>query len=395
VVPVPHKLGAAILLLTIAALAAGRLRAEIALSLLGAVFLVTLVYCFTTTLFLGLANRKRLGAASARIRTQHIRAGETADFAFTLNAPYEDKRFIRLPGILVRYELRMETKDGRRVRYLFDPAFLKSGVHAIPVPERGAYYGRGGDRLILFDALGFFQLCIQAPTDAGCRLLAIPKPSPPLSIQTRSGGEEQRNALHFLRTDKLIDHRPYIPGDDPRRINWKLYGHLGDLFIREGEPEPPPHSELLILVDAQADAACYSEEAGRRGVDLLCESALAVGAEYAERGITISAGYSGGGIACGSLQELAALLAYPAALGLPAEPVLPMPVAERSVFILALPRKRFGNSGLDRFLRNRNMRLMVDIVFLYSDKGLAEAAEACARFYGQNAVRACALQRSL
>jgi uncharacterized protein (DUF58 family) len=396
VFPVPQNLGVFMLILTVIALFAGRLRAEIALSLMGAVFLVTLAYCFLMTLLLGLVNRKKAAAVSARILTRQIRAGEQAELAFALNVPYEGKRFIHLPGILVRYELRVTTKDRRRVRYMFDPDFLKNKVNTFLIPERGAYYSNAGDadRLVLFDALGFFQLGLRVPVDTGCRLLAIPSLGELLPIQTRSGGTEQRNAPRFLRTDNLIDHRPYLPGDDPRRINWKLYGHIGDLFIREGEPEPPPHSQLLILVDTQVDSACYSEEAARRGVDLLCESALAIVAEYIERGMALSVGYSGGDIAGGNLQELAALLAYPAATGLSTELVLPMPVEERGVIILALPRERLGSSGLDQFLQNRNMRLVVDIVFLYSDERLSVAAETCARFYGQYTVQARALRQT-
>jgi uncharacterized protein (DUF58 family) len=422
-IPVPRRLGVFVLILMVVALFAGRLRAEIALSLLGVVFLVTLGYCFLATLLLGLVNQKKAAAASARMLTRQIRASsagdgdgagnganERAELAFALNAPYEGKRFSRLPGILVRYELRITTQDKRRIRYMFDPDFLRNKANSFPVPERGAYYSNAGDadRLMLFDALGFFQLSLftsitsQVPADTGYRLLVVPKPTEPLPIQTRSGGEEQRNTPRLLRTDNLIDHRPYIPGDDPRRINWKLYGHAGDLFIREGEPQPPPHSRLVILLDTQVDGACYNEDAGRLAVDLLCESALAIAVDYARRGIEISVGYSGGNIAGGNtvgdnysggdyaaanIQELAALLAYPAALS--AAMKLPMPVEDRGVLILALPRERAGDSALDQFLRTRNMRLAVDLVFLYSDERLTVAAETCARLYGQkSAVRA-------
>jgi uncharacterized protein (DUF58 family) len=439
-IPVPRRLGVFVFILMAVALFAGRLRAEIALSLLGAVFLVTLGYCFLATLLLGIVNQKKAAAASARMLTRQIRASgddaaadntaagngaERAELAFALNAPYEDKRFSRLPGILVRYELRITTKDKRRVRYMFDPDFLRNKPNSFPVPERGAYYSNAGDadRLMRFDALGFFQLSLftsitsQVPADTGYRLLVVPKPAEPLPIQTRSGGEEQRNAPRLLRTDNLIDHRPYIPGDDPRRINWKLYGHAGDLFIREGEPQPPPHSRLVILLDTQVDGACYSEDAGRRAVDLLCESALAIAVDYASRGMEISVGYSGGAIAGGNyaggnytadIQELAALLAYPAAImpaaimpteaTLSAATMLPMPVEDRGVLILALPRERAGNSAagnsaagdsaagdsaLDQFLRTRSARLAVDLVFLYSDERLTDTAETCARLYGQ------------
>jgi uncharacterized protein (DUF58 family) len=176
-----------------------------------------------------------------------------------------------------------------------------------------------------------------------------------------------------------------MPGDDPRRINWKLYGHAGDLFIREGEPEPPPHSKLVILVDTEFDAALYTQETARYGIDLLCENALAIAVEYTERGMAMSVGYTGGVLLGGDARELAAHLAYPAACLLASGGELPAPPEERGVIILALPREAAGNSALDRFLVKREARQIVDIFFssIQGVQPLADAAETCARFYGQ------------
>jgi uncharacterized protein (DUF58 family) len=198
-----------------------------------------------------------------------------------------------------------------------------------------------------------------------------------IPVYVQSGGDSQRQTLRYQRTDNLIDHRPYIPGDDPRRINWKLFGHAGDLFVREGEPEPPPHSKLSILIDTLADPAFYSPAEGRRAVDLLCENALAVALEYNLRGMEITLGFSGGELSAVKPGELAAFLSYPAATLPGAERELPLSPGDRSILILALPRNTAESSALDRFLKNRQSGQGVDLAFIGNN------AEASARFYNQ------------
>jgi hypothetical protein len=187
-----------------------------------------------------------------------------------------------------------------------------------------------------------------------------------------------------------------VPGDDPRRINWKLYGHApsSELFVREGEPEPPPHSHLAILVDTLADPALYSPAAGRRGVDLLCENALAIALEYRRRGLDLSVGYADGSPIADSTSapdaELAETLAYPAAHWGDKAGDLPAAPGNRGILVLALPRT-LTDTALDRFLQSRrypddqSATQTVDLAFLYGDAALEEAAETCARLYRQRA----------
>lgn len=49
------------------------------------------------------------------------------------------------------------------------------------------------------------------------------------------------------RSEELHETRQYLPGDDPRRVNWKVYAHSGELSVREGELLPPPSSEYVFL----------------------------------------------------------------------------------------------------------------------------------------------------
>jgi hypothetical protein len=434
-------LGVFIPVTAVLGLTAGALRHELVLTLLGAVFMAVWVYCLLAVLFLAFVHRKRArflflhlgpetaagpglqaGSPAAAVSTA-ISVGQPGAVFCTWEGAgggaagegFAGKgRFFRLPGILIRCALGLSTRDGRRLDHFFDPDFLEKGMSFFNAPGRGAYYGEG-DRLLVFDIVGLFCAAIILPQAPGPRLLVMPQAAEQaVFLSARSGGTEQRAELHFLRTDDLIEHRPYVPGDDPRRINWKLYGHAGDLFVREGEREPPPHSRLVILIDTQTDGGLYTAEAGRRGVDLLCENALALALEYEDRGMDVGVGFSGDGVTCGGPAELAAVLACPAAQPLsfltPARPQ-ELPAAEdaRGVLVLALPRERTGGdvpgrvsrnantaarSSLDNFLKKRNGGQTVDLLFLYgggdaaSDR-LEESAEACVRFYdGKGGIRA-------
>jgi hypothetical protein len=374
--PLPQTQGIFTLLLILLAFTAGLWRKELALTLSGAVFLIIAVYCFIAVLAAGLPWRKRPGAVTVHIPPGPVAAGKTVE-AELRGEGGAGPRF-RWPGVLVRYELKLETRDGRTLRSFFDPGI--PGWVRFAAKKRGAYYG-GFDELVVTDAAGLFRLAFPVPQDRGPRLLVSPLPGEEqIPVKIPSGGKERRREVHYRKTDDLTDHRPYIPGDDPRRINWKLYGHLGDLFVREGEPEPPPHSRLLILIDTQADGELYGDEDARRGVDLLCENALTIGLEYSALGMDILTGYTGGGE---PEVNPAAALAYPSALPFPSSGELPQGAEDRSLLILALPRFSAEPAALDRFLKKRPPGQGADIVFLYEGEGRDEAAETCAGIYNR------------
>jgi uncharacterized protein (DUF58 family) len=395
--PKPSDLGIFLLILSVLALAAGNLRKELVLFLIGGTFSVILVYCFAGALILGAIHAKRARLLSSRMLSPKVPAGKNAELLLDSDKAGPG-RFFRLPGFLVRYEILLATRDSREIRRLFDPD-KDNRAFSFPVPERGAYYGLT-DRFFIGDILGLFHYSLPLPQDKGARILALPQAAPEFIPAHREfGGDSQRQDTHYRRSDNLIDHRPYVPGDDPRRINWKLYGHApaSELFVREGEREPPPHSRLLILVESMADPALYNGASARRAVDLLCENALAIALEYRRLGMELSVGCAGGSIVEGDPSELAAALAYPAAYsddnagktkerGSPQSSAamnLPEPPPDQGVFVLALPRT-FSGGALDRFLKNRKQPgRPVDLAFLYEDDALAEAAETCARLYNQ------------
>ena len=72
------------------------------------------------------------------------------------------------------------------------------------------------------------------------------------------------------------EHRSYVPGDDPRTIDWKLYGKTDRLFIREHEQETNLRATLLVdCSGSMAYGGSRSNGLTKHGYAVRCAAALA------------------------------------------------------------------------------------------------------------------------
>ena len=55
---------------------------------------------------------------------------------------------------------------------------------------------------------------------------------------------------HLGVSTDFAEHRPYMPGDDVRRVDWRLYGRTDRLYVKEFEAET--NADVVILVDVSA-----------------------------------------------------------------------------------------------------------------------------------------------
>ncbi|MCR5682849.1 MAG: DUF58 domain-containing protein, partial [Clostridiales bacterium] len=55
-----------------------------------------------------------------------------------------------------------------------------------------------------------------------------------------------RRSGHFGSSMEFADYRPYTPGDDLRRIDWKLYGRLDQYFVKLFTDERRQHHRIYI-----------------------------------------------------------------------------------------------------------------------------------------------------
>jgi uncharacterized protein (DUF58 family) len=397
-------MGLLILLVIVIAFSAAALRQEAGLALTGAVFFLPWFYSLVMTLILALIHSRRARRAFIRIIPREVITGGQAEAVYSEgDTMVSVGKILQLPGILVRCRVLLATRDGRRLSYDFNPHDSKAqSPPFFRIEKRGAYFS-AYDEFAVFDVFGFFRFAFLLTAGSNARLLASPHAAQePLAVHARAGESNQQPEFSFQRTDNLIDHRPYIPGDDPRRINWKLYGHGGGLFVREGEREPPPHSNIVIMADCEYDPLLYNRGEARLGVDVLCENALAAAQACMESGMDVLIGYTGDGVindvAAGAdtrgnavplllPAKQSSALAWPAALPLSASLTLPAAPEDYSILILALPRSA-SDTSMDRFLKNtaarRGKNNVVDLIF-FCDNGNERfaAAETCCALYRQ------------
>ena len=57
-------------------------------------------------------------------------------------------------------------------------------------------------------------------------------------------------ATHLGVSTDFAEHRPYMLGDDIRRIDWRLYGRTDRLYVKTYEAET--HADVVVLIDVSA-----------------------------------------------------------------------------------------------------------------------------------------------
>lgn len=69
-----------------------------------------------------------------------------------------------------------------------------------------------------------------------------------LNIRGLMGGlfGGNRRSAYYGSSMEFADYRPYIPGDDPRRIDWNLYGRTDKLYLKLFTDERRQHHRIYI-----------------------------------------------------------------------------------------------------------------------------------------------------
>ncbi|HUG30587.1 MAG TPA: DUF58 domain-containing protein [Candidatus Limnocylindria bacterium] len=109
------------------------------------------------------------------------------------------------------------------------------------------------------DRFGFFAH--EATFDAGLALRVFPKPEAlrrairPAETQMFSGDEVSRRHGDGI---EFADVRPYAPGDQVRRVNWRLSSRRPELHVNELHPERS--TDVVILLDTFTDVEAEQEQ---------------------------------------------------------------------------------------------------------------------------------------
>jgi uncharacterized protein (DUF58 family) len=67
-----------------------------------------------------------------------------------------------------------------------------------------------------------------------------------LEIRARTGAAGERASNRRGSSAEFADHRPYSPGDDPRRIDWSVYARTGEAFLKLYRAEEDVVARLIV-----------------------------------------------------------------------------------------------------------------------------------------------------
>ncbi len=103
-----------------------------------------------------------------------------------------------------------------------------------------------------------------------------------LSVRARSGGGGDHIAKRRGGSAEFLEHRPYAPGDDLRRIDWMAFARTGEPVLKLFRMEEDVVVRLLVDASASLDYGTPTKlEAGKKIAAAIAYMALA-GAERAQ-----------------------------------------------------------------------------------------------------------------
>ncbi len=224
----------------------GFVRGELAALLWGGSLAGLYLICGISVLITALINInsvKRIDPRESLVfhgRTGEIGISVSGDFSFSGTIP-------RLPGIIVEYR-EIYCFRNRFFQLSKSLGYSNRSVSLSGLPEnRGRYTGKAS--LLIRDFPGFFET--EIPLGGEGQFSVFPERKKPESGNhfPSMGGMISPEVRTRRENSDFYEVRKFYPGDDPRRLHWKLYAHSGELFLRKGEPEPPPSGLYQIVLD--------------------------------------------------------------------------------------------------------------------------------------------------
>ncbi len=368
--------GIAVFLAGAAVLGAGILRTEPVTLLFGGAITALVLYTTLAGSLVTALTARRLRRQGAQVDLaldpDEVYSGESLRVVGTLGAGMPG-----MPGFLWYITAALDGPGGRRL-LLDTPVRPRRSARVreeLAGVLRGHYRCETGS-LRMRDLLGLTHGAVTFPLHLEAWVRPVLEAPPiPSTRGADSGGERLVTPIR-RRTDELLETRRYVPGDDIRRINWKMYARWGELLVRIGEEVPPPqgaHHCILYLGAPGVDAAGRTGPAGpdgRRGDGaasaLLCDRLITLYGGYCTAlhrlGVTVTAEIVGSGEPLrvdasqeGEFERRLAAVWWHGEVSAPAEPPY------RQVTLFAAP----GAAGLSEYLAGlERSRVSIDVVIV-------------------------------
>jgi uncharacterized protein (DUF58 family) len=244
--------GLLIFVLSLVILASGLVRADLAALFWGSSFLLFSAYALAAghvfRLLLRRRHVSRPGLLSLILPSAGIFPDEKAEARISAHLPRSFP-----PGIGVRLRLPLTWHD-RRIDAI--TSRLAPGRNERSIPFSAGCRGAFASTEAVFevrDLLGFTAHRLAVPLRETLTVFPSLSPLPEAATFVEQAEDSAVYAPRRRRSEELLEARKYYPGDDVRRINWKVFAHVNELFLRIGEEVPPPESRILFVLDCTAN----------------------------------------------------------------------------------------------------------------------------------------------
>ena len=276
--------GLLIFVLAAGLLAAGIARADLAGLFWGSSFLLVTLYALLAGHLFLISARGRRTAESI---TFHLPAGglDPADQNEAVISARLPRAFP--PGFSVQLSLPMSwhTRKIEGIRLSMRPGPGQARV-TFTADHRGVYEGRGAV-LEAYDILGLTAHRLRFPRSDTLTVYPPVRSARELLGLVEQTDESTVDSRRRRRSEELLEARKYYPGDDVRRLNWKVFAHMDELFLRIGEEVPPPESRILFILDTTSNP-CVPRAVDADYLDRLVESCASVMVHLAGRGLEVT-----------------------------------------------------------------------------------------------------------
>lgn len=123
-----------------------------------------------------------------------------------------------------------EEAPGTKAFVLSVRVFCGDTKKRINPPDRGLYVG-SSPKLVISDFTGLFRFSRDLSGTFSAGTLIIPARPESSEIPALPSGRSSFFAgkSTFRRSEELYEARRYFAGDDPRKINWNIFAHTGEL----------------------------------------------------------------------------------------------------------------------------------------------------------------------
>ncbi len=221
----------------------------LAITGLGALYLASTIASLASAFSVrGFDDRltRRRGSIDRELAPSVVDAGDSVEERFRL------ARVPVPPGFRLHIEEALPERLGGHTRFALDRSVSRRELTvsaALPKTPRGVYHLGPAD-IWYEDVLGLTRVFVASRAKATLRSLPPLRPillGPKPRSQERAEGSATVQAL--LPSDEYFRTRPYVPGDDTRRVHWKQSINQGKLILRVPEAVPITPTRVRLVLD--------------------------------------------------------------------------------------------------------------------------------------------------